>query len=66
MLEELETAPKDFVSIFLPRVKISALSAPVGGGDGAKIETVSLMIGPKVADTTYDAGVATIHTSETA
>lgn len=66
LLEELETAPKDCISIFFPRVKISALSAPVGGGDGAKIETLQLMIGPKVATTTYDAGICTIQTSETA
>jgi hypothetical protein len=66
LLEELETAPKDCISIFLPRVKISGLSAPVGGGDGAKIETLQLMIGPKVSATGYDAGICTIQTSETA
>lgn len=66
LLQELETAPKDCISIYLPRVKISGLSAPVGGGDGAKIETLQLMIGPKVASTGNDGGVCTIQTSETA
>lgn len=66
LLQEPNTGPpKNCVSVFLPRVKISKLSAPVGGGDGAKIETLTLMVGPKVASTTtgYDGTVATIHSS---
>ena len=63
-LEEPSTStPKPCLAFFLPRVKIGALSAPVGGGDGAKIETLQLMIGPKVSSSTYDAGIMTIHSS---
>ncbi|KKL24376.1 hypothetical protein LCGC14_2415960, partial [marine sediment metagenome] len=64
LLEAPGSTPKQCISIHVPRAKISALSAPVGGGDGAKIETKTLMIGPKVSDATADAGVVTISTSE--
>lgn len=63
LLTEPETAPKDGIGIFLPRVKIGALSAPAGGGDGAKIETLGLMIGPKVAATGYDATTAIFYST---
>ena len=63
LLQEPTTAPKPFFAVYLPRVKFSGLSAPVGGGDGAKVETLSLMIGPRVAATGYDAGIATFATS---
>ncbi len=53
VLLELESAPKSCLSFFLPRVKIAALSAPVGGGDGAKVETLQLMVAPKDATTGY-------------
>jgi hypothetical protein len=64
LLEEQETAPKSCLSFFFPRVKIQALSAPVGGGDGAKIETLELMVGPKVAATGYDGTNVVISSSE--
>lgn len=64
LLEAPNTTPKQCINIFVPRAKISALSAPVGGGDGAKIETLTLMVGPKVVAATYDAGMVTISTSE--
>lgn len=64
-LQELATAPKPCLTVFLPRVKISGLSAPVGGGDGAKIETLQLMCGPKVAATGSDGTIATISSSGT-
>jgi hypothetical protein len=63
LLEEPESRPKDFLSFFLPRVKIASLSAPVGGGDGAKVETLGLMVGPRVATTGYDGTVAVICSS---
>ena len=63
LLQEPGSTPKNCLSIFLPRTKLSALSAPVGGGDGAKVETLALMVGPKVSATGYDAGMATISTS---
>ena len=63
LLEEPSGTPKECLSIFLPRVKISALSAPAGGGDGAKVETLSLMVGPKAAATGYDGTIAMISSS---
>lgn len=63
-LEEPNTGPpKSCFSFFFPRVKLAGIDAPVGGGDGAKIETLQLMIGPKVAATGYDAGIVTVHSS---
>lgn len=64
LLEEPNTGPpKSFFSVFFPRIKLSAVSAPVGGGDGAKTETLTLMIGPKVAATGFDATYCTFHSS---
>lgn len=62
-LEEPSGSPKGCFAIFIPRTKISQLSAPVGGGDGAKIETLTLMTGPKVAATGYDGTIAVISSS---
>ena len=66
LLEENETAPKSCLGVYIPRAKIQALSAPVGGGDGAKVETRELMIGAKAAATGHDATIAVFHTSESA
>lgn len=63
LLQEATSVPKGCLNFFFPRVKIGALSAPVGGDDGAKVETLTLMIGPKVAATGYDAGIAVISSS---
>jgi hypothetical protein len=63
LLQEPATAPKPCIGLYLPRVKIAGLSAPAGGGDGAKIETLTLMVGPKVAATGYDGSVATFSSS---
>jgi hypothetical protein len=63
LLQEPSGSPKGCLAIFLPRVKIAQLSAPVGGGDGAKIETLGLMVGPKTAATGYDGTAATISSS---
>lgn len=65
MLEELETAPKSVIGLYLPRVKIQQLSAPVGGGDGAKVETLELMVGPKTAATGYEGTILKVVTNET-
>lgn len=63
MLQDPSTTPKGFLGVYLPRVKISALSAPVGGGDGAKVESLTLMVGPKIAATGFDAGIAVFSSS---
>jgi len=62
-LHEPGALPQGCVGFFLPRCKISGLSAPAGGGDGAKVETLDIMCGPKVAAATYDAGTCTISSS---
>lgn len=63
-LEEPNTGPpKSCFSYFLPRVKIAALSAPFGGGDGAKTVTLQLMVAPKVATTGYDTSIISVHSS---
>jgi hypothetical protein len=63
LFEELMTAPVNCLSVYLPRVKFSSLSAQLGGGDGAKIETLNLMIGPKVAATGFDGTIASFCSS---
>jgi hypothetical protein len=63
MLQEPGSTPKPCLALYFPRVKIASLSAPFGGSDGAKVETLGLMIGPKTAATGYDAGMYTIHSS---
>jgi hypothetical protein len=63
LLQEPSGAPKECLSLFLPAVKISALSAPVGGGDGAKIETLGLMVNPKAAATGYLGTIAMLSSS---
>ena len=64
LLEENEAAPKSCLGIFIPRAKFQSLSASVGGGDGAKIETRELMIGPKTAATGHDGTIVAFHSSE--
>lgn len=63
LLQENNSAPKNCLNIFIPRVKLSGLSAPVGGGDGAKVETLKLMVGAKVATTGYDGTTLNISSS---
>lgn len=63
MLQDPSATPKPVLGIYLPRVKISQLSAPVGGNDGAKIEQLTLMVGGKTAATGYDASIATFCSS---
>jgi hypothetical protein len=62
-LEEPGSTPKSCLGIWVPRAKIANLSAQAGGGDGAKIETLDLVIAPKVAATGFDGTVLTFHSS---
>lgn len=67
LLEEpVASGAKPCLGIYLPRVKISGLQAPVGGGDGAKVETLQLMIGPRASATGHDAAAVVFHTSAAA
>ena len=55
--------PPAALSVFLPRCKLAKVEAPFGGGDGGKIETWSIITGPKATATGYDPGVCTFHSS---
>ncbi|MFH1603813.1 MAG: phage tail tube protein, partial [Pseudomonadota bacterium] len=61
-LEEPVAAPKPCVSLYLPRVKIGGVDAPLGG-DGAQIETRNLLIGSAVATSTLEATPVVIVSS---
>lgn len=63
IFQEQTSAPKPCGGLYLPRIKYGAVTAPVGGGDGAKIETRQLMVGPQVASTGFDATAATFFSS---
>lgn len=63
LLQAPGSAPRDCFSITLPRVGIAALSAPVGGTSGPKVETVKLKVGVAVAATGLDATLANIGSS---
>lgn len=60
-LVEPEAEPKSFLHLFFPRVKIAGATS-VLGGDGPRIDTHPLMIGPKVAATGYDGTICSILT----
>lgn len=61
--EPASSGAKPCLAFYIPRVKIGQLSAPVGGGDGAKVETLQLMIGPRDSADGYDATPITISSS---
>lgn len=63
LFQEPGTAPLNALGFFLPRVKFGDLESPLRGGDGAKIETLPLMIAPKVAAAGYDGTAITILSS---
>lgn len=63
LLSEPNTTPVSCLGIYLPRVKIGKLAAPAFGGDGAKIETLELMVGPQTAGSGVDATTVAIHSS---
>lgn len=65
MLQDPSISPKGAMSFWFPRVKLASVAAPVGGGDGAKIETKQLMIGAHAGATNIDAGICTICVSAT-
>jgi hypothetical protein len=62
-LQEPTGTPPACWAYYFPRAKIASLSAPLGGADGAKIETLAVAFGPKTAATGYDGTVYTIHSS---
>lgn len=62
LLVEPEVEPKDFVSVFLPRIKLTDAATPLGG-DGAMIETLPFMVGNKEVVTGYDDTMVKFSTS---
>jgi hypothetical protein len=62
MLVEPESEPKDFLSIWLPRIKITVPTKSYGN-DGALIETMPFMVGPKEGTTGYDTTMIGFSTS---
>ncbi len=67
LLENRATAaPYDCVGIWLPVVTIDDVATPVGGGDGPKIQTLTLGIGTAVAVTGLEATPAVISSSAVA
>lgn len=64
MLVENESEPKDFISLYVSRVKLTSADAPLGN-DGAMVEVLPFTVGAKVAATGYDATMMTISTSAT-
>jgi hypothetical protein len=63
LTEPVASGAKPCMGMYLSRVKIGGLVAPVGGSNGAKVETRTLMFGARVAATGYDATVASFATS---
>jgi hypothetical protein len=54
--------PKDFISLWLPRIKITVPDKSYGN-DGALIETMPFMVGPKEGVTGYDTTMIGFSTS---
>lgn len=63
ILKEQTAAPQPCGAIYLPRIKYGAVRAPLGGGNGAKIETRELLVGPQVSATGYDPTACTFFSS---
>lgn len=63
MMVEPMAEPKNFVSMFLPRIKLLDAAAPIGS-DGAQIETVPFYASAKASGVSgYDAVTATLCTA---
>lgn len=62
LMVEPESEPKDFISLFLPRIKLTGVDKGFGG-DGAMIETLPFMAGPKEGVTGYDSTMLHLATS---
>lgn len=58
LMQGVETAPKSYVGLYVPRLKLMNLDKPLGS-DSALIETVQWEAGVKVAATGYDGTLMT-------
>lgn len=61
LLQEPTGTPKKAVSFFLPRIKFTGASAPIGE-EGGMVETLPFIVGAQAASTGLDAGVMTMCT----
>jgi len=62
LLVEPESEPKDFLSIFMPRLKWTSFSDPQGN-DGAKVATSNFITGTKGSAAGYDDSMISFSTS---
>lgn len=62
LLVEPEAEPKDYISFFIPRIKLTSYTLPQGA-DGAMIASMAFMTGTKGVATGYDDSMLTIVTS---
>lgn len=62
LMVEPESEPKDFISLWLPRIKLTGVDKGFGG-DGALIETLPFTVGPKENTTGYDSSMIGFSTS---
>jgi hypothetical protein len=60
VLQEPLASQPPALAIYLPRVKLSSAEAAFLGGDGPKIETFNLMVGPHAGSTIIDASAVNI------
>lgn len=62
LLTEPESEPKDYIALYVPRLKLMGLETAIGG-DGAMIETLPWTAGMKEGVAGYDDTMLTISTS---
>ena len=62
MLEEPEAVPKDYIGIYIPKLVLMNLDAPLGG-DGAMVQTIPWEAGFRESATGFDQTLLTITTS---
>lgn len=62
LLQAAMTAPKSYFGIYVPRIKLMSVDAPLGS-DSALIENVAFEAGVKVAATGYDGALITMTTA---
>lgn len=63
LLSEPVAAPRPAIGIYLPRVKVASAEAPFLGGNGPKIETMNLMVGPHAGSAIIDASAINIFST---
>ncbi len=63
MMQEPGVNPKPTMGLYLPRCKFADVGGPYGGGDGGKVDTLELIVGPKTAGTIDDGSIANFFSS---